>query len=117
MDDVQTVAWRSKSYAPWMDAPNWAWAFTANEHDVTPDHEPLVLRSNYASLAERVRELEADAARYRWLRDHPAFGYMDQSGAYVKIETNGVVSKFLHSDSLDSAIDAAMQDGALAREG
>jgi hypothetical protein len=36
----EAVAWRSKSYVPHLNG-GYAWAFTTNRDDVTPDHEPL----------------------------------------------------------------------------
>lgn len=64
------------------------------------EHGSWVSRSDYDALAERVRELEGDAARYRWLRRH----YGD---VVFRIEQ----APEEWGATLDATIDAMQQDG------
>lgn len=53
------------------------------------------------STAQRLAELERDAARYRWLRDNSTEYSLTQKDGYGGRELKGW-------DDLDAAIDAAM---------
>jgi hypothetical protein len=58
-----------------------------------------------AEAAEaRVRELEADARRYRFLRDDPP------NSLCVRIDREGCAAIYTDGDILDAAIDSAMQE-------
>ena len=66
---------------------------------------------------ETLRQAEKDAARYRWLRDESAFTrenaplvfFTDTNGAQIAFEFNGSSYSVLHDETLDAAIDEAMQ--------
>lgn len=49
---------------PWHESPmDWP-------RELRPPGTEVVLASDYDALTARVAELEKDAARYRWIRDH-----------------------------------------------
>lgn len=72
------------------------------------------LRAERDALLELVNELEADAARYRWLRSR-GFGFShDEAGRGISAERWGewcLDSKEGFAAQADAAIDAAMRDG------
>jgi hypothetical protein len=59
------------------------------------------------ALAERVKKLEADAGRYRWLRNQSTD--WRQIGATTPYVVRGQIMDVLYERNLDAAIDAAIK--------
>jgi hypothetical protein len=61
-----------------------------------------------AAMLARIAELEADAARYRWLRrNHGSYG---KRHGIVVSNYNGVMGEYKEISDIDAAIDAARKE-------
>lgn len=81
-------------------------AFSGNDiADMMPD--ALAQLDLYEA---RIRELEADARRYRWLREHYT-SWIGKEHTGDRIRTDDLTREWLCVESLDAAIDAALQRG------
>lgn len=67
--------------------------------------DPLVFRD---SLQSAIEALQADAARYRWLRGRNDSQEVDPPGPYVVQDDRYGNVQFLGATEADEAIDAAM---------
>lgn len=70
--------------------------------------DPATLTSLLAD-ADRARELEADARRYRWLRDGDAAAPQNLTWpvAFLRLPGGEIVKECLYGEKLDAAIDRA----------
>lgn len=78
---------------------------TDGHHDLVEDH-PHTLKAR-AALEQRIKELERDAARYRWLRE------CEDDSIVLLGDTSE--AQLLMEEELDEAIDRAMSEAALAK--
>lgn len=62
----------------------------------------------YVKLRSAIEALQADAARYRWLRGRNDIQEVDPPGPYVVQEDRYGNVQFLSATEADEAIDAAM---------
>lgn len=77
-------------------------------HGFTPEQMQQAFKDGAASRDGEVEALRADAARYRWLRDHVIFGYPSSEGSNDKAAYL-VVTGYGYRESkklTDQAIDA-----------
>lgn len=126
MDDVQTVADPVLAHA---------WYHEFQDPEAGKDYEifesrddacstciavAIVPLSDYESLAERLRELEGDAARYRWLRqgdnDEAVLRTAYPTGKHRAFDPSRDLTFLPRRDKLDAAIDSAMQQDGGGRE-
>ena len=105
--ELQTVAWRIKHPSEPGMLGHYPWTYTEREKATrreSIDVEALVRRTEAESAlklqADRIAELEKDAARYRWLRSS------GMSDTYVMV---GCDFKGLCMEGLDDAVDAHME--------
>ena len=77
--------------------------FALIELQLTADMKPM--KEAHAALEQRIKELERDAARYRWLRD----GNNDKLTMAKRIAENHYGMEW------DSLIDRAMSEAALTK--
>lgn len=83
---------------------------TDGHHDVTEDH-PHTLKAR-AALEQRIKELEADAARYRWVRANDG---KDGYNPHIQSMWANCKTPYPSSDEWDAAIDRAMSESALQK--
>ena len=84
---------------------------TDGHHDVTEDH-PHTLKAR-AALEQRIKELEANDRRYKWLRENCDW----TNGGLVVTDINNVrLGSMCPSFSmLDETLDRAMSEAALTK--
>ena len=70
---------------------------------------PQKIKKLRAALEQRIKEIERDAKRYRWLHDNCTFQGED---GQIHIE---YTCCFDHYDDLDRSIDRAMSEAALTK--
>lgn len=118
-DDVPTD-WGSADWseiAPWLVGQELGPILSGqivSENPANADYIAIANPANVLALTARLRELEKDAARYRWLRDRAAnVEYSAPMVIMVDEECEPVSgrnwSSVQHSQRLDESIDAAMQ--------
>ena len=79
---------------------------TDGHHDLVEDH-PHTLKAR-AALEQRIKELERDAKRYRWLRECDGIEAVALNRYYETCE-------MVQCEYLEEIIDRAMSEAALAK--